>query len=295
MQHIFIVNPTSAKGKPIVVAQVIKECCDQKKLDYQIFYTTRPKEATEIAQKFSQERDHVIYSVGGDGTLFEVINGMMPENKALLSVVPAGSGNDFYRTIQDQKEPFWSVDVGQMNEYYFLNSASVGLDAEVVNNITKMKQLHIPPSMIYKASILYSYFKYQPYEITMFSKDISRTNKITIFAVCNGKYYGGGFPIAPKAKIDDGKFDIYEVDQLSKLQIPSMLSKLTKGTHESASCVHHDQKDSIVLKSNQELVCNLDGEAIRDNTFDFKMAPQKITLYEGHPAVKKLIKEQIIK
>lgn len=295
MKHIFIVNPTSAKGKAITIANAIKECCEQEKLDYQIIYTKRPKEAKEIARDFNDDSKNVIYSVGGDGTLFEVVNGLMRGEKALFSVIPAGSGNDFYRTIKDQKEPFLNVDVGKVDDYYFINSASIGLDAEVANNISKMKKLHIPSSMIYKTSIIYSYLQYQSKNITTILNDTINTEPVTLCAICNGKYYGGGFPIAPNAQINDGKFDIYKFDKLSKLQIPGMLSKLIKGSHEEASCVHHYQENTFFIYSEENLVCNLDGEIIKDHSFLFTMAPQKLTLYEGHPAIKRLVKEHIYK
>lgn len=294
MKHIFIVNPTSAKGKAVSMIPAIEQCCKEAQLDYQIVVTKEPKEAISFAQFFGKYKDHVLYSVGGDGTLLEVVNGLIDGN-GYLSVIPAGSGNDFYRMMEHDERPIHKIDVGKVNDTYFLNSASIGLDAEVANNITKMKQLSIPSSLVYKASILYSYFHYQPITITHNLENGLQKQDVTIFTVCNGKFYGGGFPIAPHAKIDDGMFDVYMADSLTKIQIPSLLYKLTKGIHEKSNKVHKYQTDHVHIQTHDMVVCNVDGEIIKGNDFQFQLLPNRLTLYEGHPKIKQLTKERLSK
>ena len=294
MKHIFIVNPTSAQGKAKSMIPAIEQCCKEAKLDYQIVITKKPKEAISIARFFGKNQDHVLYSVGGDGTLLEVVNGLVGGN-GYLSVIPAGSGNDFYRMMKQEERPIHKIDVGKINDTYFLNSASIGLDAEVANNITKMKQLSIPSSLVYKASILYSYFHYHPITITHDIENQLQKQDVTIFTVCNGKFYGGGFPIAPHAEVDDGMFDVYLADALTKVQIPRLLYKLTKGTHETSSKVHKYQSDHISIQTKDLVVCNVDGEIIRGNSFHFQLFPKHLTYCEGHPKMKQLIKEKLSK
>ena len=159
MKHIFIVNPISGKGNALKIADKIKKVCEKKGLDYEMYYTEYPGEAKRIAKKYIFSKN-IIYSVGGDGTLNEVLNGVVG-TKNLLAVVPAGSGNDFYKTLSkiDEKTP--TIDIGKINNRYFINIVSIGIDAEVADNVSLMKKRKIPPKQIYNASLVYTFFKYK--------------------------------------------------------------------------------------------------------------------------------------
>ena len=146
MKHIFIVNPVSGAGRGEKIGKKIESVAPELGLDYEIHYTTRGHEATEIAKKYKKEED-IIYGVGGDGTLLEVLNGIVG-SKNMLAVIPAGSGNDFYRSIENREEMSFPVDVGKVNDLYFLNCCSIGIDAEIGHNAGLMKEKHIPPSFM---------------------------------------------------------------------------------------------------------------------------------------------------
>ena len=142
MKHIFIVNPVSGAGRGKKIGENIERVAPEMGLDYEIHYTTRGHEATEIAKRYKKEKN-IIYSVGGDGTLLEVLNGIIG-SKNMLAVVPAGSGNDYYRNIKDREELSFPVDVGKVNDLYFLNCCSFGIDAEIGHNAGLMKEKKIP-------------------------------------------------------------------------------------------------------------------------------------------------------
>ena len=89
----------------------------------------------------------IVLCVGGDGTVNEVVNGMAYSN-SLLHVIPAGSGNDFYKTISKCKEGIMDIDLGKVNDKYFVNSASIGIDSEISNNASLMKKLNITKNTI---------------------------------------------------------------------------------------------------------------------------------------------------
>ncbi len=157
MHYIFIVNPTSGKGKALKISKKIVEVCNELKLNYDIHYTSYPKEATEIALKYKNE-NNIIFSVGGDGTLLEVLNGVVG-TKNLLGIVPAGSGNDFYRVLEDTSEEYIKTDIGKVNDTYFLNVTSFGIDAETAKNVLLMKKLKVPSSLVYIFSLIYTFLK----------------------------------------------------------------------------------------------------------------------------------------
>lgn len=289
MKHVFIVNPVSGRGKALKVSLVIKKICEEEKLDYEIHYTNGPKDATRIAKKVKGSKN-IIYSVGGDGTLNEVLNGVIG-TKNMLAVIPAGSGNDFYRTLSKMDDEMPLIDVGKVNGKYFLNVVSIGIDAEVAKNAEVMKKLKVPTSQIYNASIVYTFFKYKFKDIE-FSVDNTRSkNKCTILTICNGKMYGGGYKIAPEALLSDGYFDVYIVDKISKPTLPFLLGKLKKGTHESLKEVHKSKATKIKFKCDYDLVCNVDGEIMIDRKFNIKILPKSLLIYNNKKLINRFMKE----
>ena len=289
MKHVFIVNPVSGRGKALKVSLGIKKICEEEKLDYEIHYTNGPKDATRIAKKVKGSKN-IIYSVGGDGTLNEVLNGVIG-TKNMLAVIPAGSGNDFYRTLSKMDDEMPLIDVGKVNGKYFPNVVSIGIDAEVAKNAEVMKKLKVPTSQIYNASIVYTFFKYKFKDIE-FSVDNTRSkNKCTILTICNGKMYGGGYKIAPEALLSDGYFDVYIVDKISKPTLPFLLGKLKKGTHESLKEVHKSKATKIKFKCDYDLVCNVDGEIMIDRKFNIKILPKSLLIYNNKKLINRFMKE----
>lgn len=287
MKYVFIVNPISGAGNAEKIAKNIDKICLKENLDFKIRYTTKPKEATKLAHEYKDDKC-IIYSVGGDGTLLEVLSGIIG-SKNMIGVIPAGSGNDFYKSLSEYDKLEVKTDVGKINDRYFLNVAAIGIDAEVADNAKIMKKRNIPSSQIYNASILYTFFKYKfkKLEITI---DKNKTNgSYTIVAICNGKYYGGGYKIGPNAKINDGKFDIYLADEMPKRKIINLIPKLKKGLHESSSYIKKVKDDNIRIESKSSIVCTIDGEIIFDNIFDIKILKNAVTFYNNKELVNKIL------
>ncbi len=288
MKRIFIVNPHSGGGKALKVVENIKNVCESDNLEYEIFFTDGPNDATKIAKKF-RFSSNIIYSVGGDGTLNEVVNGIVG-TKNMLGIIPCGSGNDFYKTLEKIDDELPLVDVGKINNKYFINIVSIGIDAEVANNVSLMKKIKLPPSQIYNASIVYTFFKYRFKNIDV-EIDTEKVNgKCTILTVCNGQVYGGGYKIAPSASLNDGYFDVYFVDKINKPFIPYIISLLKKGTHESHKKVHKSKATRIKFKCRYDLICNVDGEIIVDNKFDIKLIKDAILISNDKKFVKRILK-----
>jgi len=286
MKHVFIINPAAGGGCALEIGKKIDALAKSEKLDYIMHYTSAPKEATAVAQLYKNE-EYIIYAVGGDGTLLEVVNGLVG-SKNKLCVIPAGHGNDFYKAVKHLTEEK-VVDVGKINGTYFINVLSFGLDAEVASNthLFKHKKL-IPKSQIYNASIVYSLLKYHFKPIQFILNGVKMTSEFTIVTVCNGKYYGNGYHIGPHAELDDGLFDIYFVDKLSKPGIVGIVPKLRKGTHDSDPRVHKRKASRLKVRSDKPIVCNVDGEVLIKNKFNIKIIPGALTIYNNHEFIKKL-------
>lgn len=288
MKHIFIVNPTSGKGKALKAVEQIEKVCKERNIDYEINYTKSSGDATKIARKYFFSKN-IIFSVGGDGTLNEVVNGIIG-SKNILGVVPCGSGNDFYRTLEKVKEEYPVIDIGKINNKYFINTVSIGIDAEVARNVSLMKKVKLPSSQIYNASIVYTFFKYKFKNIEFTIDNKTNKSKFTILTICNGKMYGGGYKIAPDANLSDGYFDVYFVEKLHKTIIPFLIGMLKKGTHEKHKSVHKNKATKINFKCDYDLVCSIDGEIEIGNKFDIKLIEKALMVYNNKELIKEFLK-----
>ena len=210
----------------------------------------------------------------------EVLNGIVG-SKNLFGILPAGSGNDFHRVLMAMDEISPTIDIGKINDRYFINIACIGIDADVANNVSIMKKTKIPASQIYNISILYTFFKYKYKDLEFNLNNSQIKDKFTLLAICNGKYYGGGYKIAPNAELSDGLFDIYFAKKISKLRIPSLFLKLIKGSHEKSPIIHKGKSDSLIIKTDEDIVCNVDGEQLIARNFNVQIIQNAITLYNN--------------
>lgn len=271
MKYLFVVNPKSGKGKSIEVSNIIKNYMYEKNIDYNIIYTTKKYDATDIANIYKSKFD-CIYSVGGDGTLNEVVNGIIG-GKAKLGIIPVGSGNDFYKSFKMNNSD--KIDVGLINNTkYFINIASVGLDADIADYANYLKDKNYPNDIVYILSLIKNYIKFEPFETQINNEN----DTITLLAICNGMYYGGGFKIAPNANLSDGKFDIYKATKMNKIKLLNVLLKLLKGTHSKDKTIDYKLDDNIKIDSIIPLIYNIDGEIIKEKSVEIKMLPKKIEL-----------------
>jgi len=289
MKYIFIVNAFAGRGKSLRVAENIKKVCLENDIDSEIVYTNKPGEATIIAKTY-KDLKCVIFSVGGDGTLNEVLNGIVGSNN-MLGVIPTGSGNDFYKTLEKIYDLNPCVDIGKINDQYFINVVCFGIDAEIAKNTAIMKRKNVPASQIYNASIVYTFFSYKFKEIELNIYNTIRKDKFTVVAICNGRYYGGGYQIAPNASVTDNKLDIYMVDKIKKIEMPKFLMKVKNGVHEQSTKVHKAQSDCIVIQSENDIICNVDGETVIDNRFEIKLIKNGVTLFNDKNLVDMILRK----
>lgn len=286
MKHLFIINPVAGKGKTIRYISQIEEIFKEKKEEYYIEITKNEGHATELVKKYIEKDQYRVYSIGGDGTLNEVLNGMVGSNSS-LGVIPSGSGNDFVRNICNcevilndaingqERE----VDIGRMNDKYFINVASVGIDAEVTYNARKFKKIpFINGGIAYILSIFATVFKYKSSELKIKIDEQEFYTKTLLIAIANGKYYGGGMKVAPEAQIDDGIFEVCLVRHISRIKILRLFPKLIKGEHKSVKEVSFYKGRKIKISSKKEIAVNRDGEVIKLKEVEFEVIPKGIKI-----------------
>ncbi|GAE90416.1 diacylglycerol/lipid kinase family protein [Acetivibrio straminisolvens] len=293
MKHLFIINPFAGKGGGVAYAKEIeKHFMKSKELgnkeSYYIEFTKGPGDATEIARKYVESDRCRVYAIGGDGTLNEVLNGVMGSSSS-LGVIPAGSGNDFFRNIGDTVDSSLLyrtingteeyIDVGRVNGRYFLNVASVGIDAEIVANARKFKKYPMFFGMSsYIAGIFYTVFRYRSFNSIININGMEHNKETLLLTVANGKYYGGGMKIAPRASINDGSFDAYHIDRANPLKIVLFFPQLIRGRHEGFKEVEHFMSEEIRIRSEERFLLNVDGEIFDTCEAAFNIIPNGLKM-----------------
>ncbi len=290
MNYHFIINGKSGKDNKSLLEGKIREACFKRKINYDITYTTRPSDAKRIAAEFPDE-ESIVFSVGGDGNLNDTLNGIVGSKNKILGVFPAGSGNDFVRTLKKLDDGIHSIDIGSINDRYFINVACVGLDADVADNVSITREKKwIPTSQRFNASFVYTYFKYLPKNVRIRIGESEIKDQITILAICNAQYYGSGYHIAPHALLDDGLFDIYLAKKMPKVKILPMLASLAMGKHEKFSAIKRFQESEIHVESDEKLSFNVDGELMRGNSFDLKIHKAAIRIFNDKQFIDEIMK-----
>ncbi len=287
MKQIFIINPTAGKGKSLELVLFIKSCFENREDECIIRITEYPGHATEIAREYCSREVCRVYSIGGDGTVNEIVNGMAGTTST-LGVIPTGSGNDFLRSILapfDIKEMITStingqersIDLARVNDKYFINISSIGFDAEVVFNANKFKRIPgIPGRLAYLFSIIYTVFQKRISTIKIDIDNKKMDCRILLAAIANGKYYGGGMLPTPDAELNDGLLDICLVSEASRLQILSLFPKYIKGLHGQLDLVSFYKGRKIRIESRESICLNIDGEIITAETMEFEVLEKAI-------------------
>ena len=287
MKYIFIANETAGRGKCKKVLPKIEEACQKRNIEYEIRYITKEKSGYDIALEY-KEQENVIYVVGGDGTLTITLPALLG-TKNKLGIIPAGSGNDTYRTIKSMPKGDTPIDIGKVNDTYFINVACTGIDAEIGNNMDKLRNTIIPTSQLYNASIVYTFVKFKHKKMKLKTNIKNIEAKYTILSICNGSYYGGGFKIAPKSRLEDGLLDIYYAEEMSRLKMIPLILKLKKGKHEGRRRVHKFRTNHVELELEEEITFNVDGEKLTDNKFIIDVLPKAITLFNDDDFVEEIM------
>lgn len=289
MKHLFIINPMAGKGKALDLIPKIKKVFEKRNELYFIEVTLKPGHATEIVRRYVDTDKFRVYSVGGDGTLNEVLNGLVGSDSS-LAVIPSGSGNDFIksiirdynnsdillRTINGNEE---LIDLAQANDKYFVNISSMGFDAEVVHNSNMFNRIPgISGKVSYILGIIFTVFKYKSKNVRINIDGQLIETKVLLVAVANGKFYGRGMMPAPEAKIDDGIFDICIISEISKIKILSFFPKIINGKHGELKEVAFYKGRRIEISSEKEIALNVDGEVSVKKEAIFEIKPKNLRI-----------------
>ncbi len=289
MKHIFIINPEAGNGQGYKFIPFIEKLAKENKKDYKIEVTCYIGHATKIAKKYANEKENRIYSVGGDGTANEVLNGMVGAKNA-MAVLPGGSGNDFIRTLAKKctiKNYFFNVingkqklvDVGKLDNRYFLNIASVGMDAKATYEAIKYKRNSIlGGKMAYIIGGLLAFKNHHSYNLEIKIDGEYYKQSVMMIIIANGKYYGGGIKASPKADIDDGLFNITLLPKCSFLDLLGNAYYFVLGMQNKSKYFIRKKAKKIEIYSKCLLPIQFDGETTLKKNITFEICPKAVKI-----------------
>ncbi len=250
--------------------------------------TERPGHAVELAERAALEGARLVVAVGGDGTVHEVLNGLIrlpPEKRPAMGVVPLGSGNDFAfasristdarvaleRALGGEPRP---VDVAQITDAagrsrYFGNSAGLLFDAAVNIESHRIRRVH-GFAMYLTATVRAMLRSFEPTHLKITTDGRVAEHDLLMLTLGNGPREGGGFMATPHAINDDGELDCTMIRPLSRLMMAPMLLSVMRGTHGRSGRVSMSRFRTMTIQADRAVPVHLDGELWADYDADVR-------------------------
>jgi len=292
--HLFL-NPTAGRGRAGRRQARILELLQRRDLPVELHLSQAIGNLEEQVQHFVDQGAGRIVVAGGDGTVYEAVNGIMRSGeKASFGVIPTGTGNDFAkacdiplnwehasRLLADRLatgQYVKTIDIGTMNDRFFANGAGIGFDAKVTH-IARSYRLPIG-DFVYLLAIFRAMFDgIATPRLQISSPGFSWDGPATLASISNGPWIGGMFHIAPMARNDDGKLELLVADPVSRRRIVSLLPKLMSGEHLGETEIRQQAITTLSVLSSEPVASHLDGEVQPlQRRFEFGVLPSALRL-----------------
>jgi YegS/Rv2252/BmrU family lipid kinase len=296
MKHLFIINPTAGKrDQTSQVLEMAEKLRRRHGLDCSCMLTQRPGHASELARKAAGAGGEVrVYACGGDGTVYEVANGLAGFENAAMTCIPVGTGNDFLKNFGEDfvkfadAENLWDgvpfpLDLIDCNGRCCTTIACSGIDARVGEDVHRFSG---SPFLSGRGSYLAAaavnvLFKAvsQRWTVSLDGQDAS--GDYALAAVCNGRYYGSGSSPVPEARMNDGILHTILVKKVSRLTFLRLFGTYSAGEHERLHRLARvvTAKVTRIRSEAEEIVTCLDGETFRSHDVTMKLADKKLNFF----------------
>jgi YegS/Rv2252/BmrU family lipid kinase len=284
MTYTFILNPRSSRGTSERRRRLLERAIERAGIEAHILLTQHRGHAVDLARAASAESD-VVVAVGGDGTVHEVVAGLVSSDReAHLAVVPAGAGNDFAKmfdlpgdtagivhaiknaspTRVDYGRVHWSDTAGTRSGT-FVNVAGAGIGAKVAAAASRFKLLTGTPR--YVAAVLQTLRDWSAPEVEVELQCRGNTletirSEILLVAAGNGRCAAGGFYLTPAAKITDGRLDALIVRSATAARVLALIPSVLRGRHVDKPEVTIEKVEEIVVRPVVPLAIEADGEVL---------------------------------
>lgn len=290
---LLLINRQARKGKDSF-AQAVDILDD---LGFELI--TIPAQNTTNLKKFIKDHyksiDMVIVG-GGDGTINSIVN-ILVNYHLPLGILPLGTANDLARTlnipsaIADACKVIAqgyskAIDLGKVNDIYFLNVASLGLSVEITQQLTKGAKSRWG-ILAYGLTALKVLSQTRPFHANIQINGQSHYVKTLQIAVGNGRYYGGGMMIADDALIDDQRLDVYSLEVQHWWQIFPLVYHLPQGQQKILPWVRSLEGQTVEIHTSRPRPINTDGEITTETPAVFSVVPQAIEVFVPEPVASK--------
>lgn len=289
---VLVVNPRAGRGRVGRELPRLVQVLTAAGAEPIVLATEFPGHATELARRATDEGADTVVAVGGDGTVNEVVNGLIVDDRArghaALGVVSAGSGADFARTfalpghadggVRGIIGPATPIDVVRLTfqsehgptNRYFVNVAEAGMGAATVAAADRL------PRRLGKARYLVAFWptlaRFQPCEVTVTVDDQSSTATAHNVIVANAGYFGGGMKISPKSKPDDGVVEV-QVNIGPKRQAFTLIPRVYRGTHLPNKRIVEMSGRRGTIETEEPMPVEADGEVLGTTPMQFEVLP----------------------
>jgi len=274
-----ILNPMADLGRAWKTANDLRPIAQEFRGELSWSGTVYPTHATELARQAAEEGCDLVVAMGGDGTVHEVVNGLMQvpaEKRPIMGVVPIGSGNDFaYSMGISTKSPqalanalkaesIQTVDLGMITDEhgrteFFDNTIGIGFDTVVT--IRAHKLVLVKGFLMYLTAVLQTIIlNHNPARTRIETESQKWEQDVIMLTLCNGQREGGGFMLSPNSKNDDGKLEFLTVDRLSRPAMLRLLPEFINGTHMRFKQVRMGEFKTMTISSDLPLYIHADGE-----------------------------------
>ncbi|HEX8187523.1 MAG TPA: diacylglycerol kinase family protein [Pyrinomonadaceae bacterium] len=300
---LIIVNPASAGGATGGAWPGVASAVRRHFGPFEVAFTKRPGEAVEISERAARGGRRLVIACGGDGTISEVANGILRAGSdAELGVLPSGTGGDFRRTlgipvraadaaralregstrVMDAGRVTFAKEGGGEESRFFVNVASFGMGGDAIKRVKSREGLPAGAARLlggrlsFAAAALRAAVTFEK-PLVRVSLDGGPGSHMTVanFCVANARYFGGGMKIAPDARLDDGRFDVVAVGDVSALAVLANSYKLYLGTHLGMQQVRHALARRVRAESSDGSIVKLevDGELAGRLPAEFEILP----------------------
>ncbi len=266
-----IVNPSSGKekaGKILpkaekALGEIFDEVCVRK--------TEGEGDATGFAKEACAERFDAVISMGGDGTVNEIVNGLgEQQHRPTFGIIPLGTINDFARSLGIPLNPNAAIeilkdmhikesDIGKINDRYFMNVLAVGAIAEATYNVTVEQKTRLG-SLAYFIEGAKAIIKKTPFPLTVEHDQGKWMGEAHLLIATMTNSVGGFEQLAPEAKVNDGKLHTFIIKDLSLPLIVKIIPSLIRGEIMGNDEVEYIKTSKLRLTTSEELAVNIDGD-----------------------------------
>ncbi|HJW84440.1 MAG TPA: diacylglycerol kinase family protein [Anaerolineae bacterium] len=293
-----IVNPASGGGKTGQRWRGLDARMRAEGAQYDVEFTREPGHAEQLARQAALAGVPTLLIVGGDGTLNEVVNGLIQDDRPLgeitIGILPVGTGSDFARALGLPRDVLAAaihllrraqpeaLDVGRVDcarggqpaTRYFVNIAGLGFDGEVADRVNRAGKSG--GTLVYQSMLLRGLVTYRNKHVRLSIDGAIREGMMNSVVVANARYFGGGMFVAPNAHWADGLFDVIVLGDFGKLEVVANLPRLYRGTHLTHKKVTELRGREVRVEAQERMFLQAEGELVGEAPATFTILPKAL-------------------